>query len=161
MAMHPVRKQRLIMVLFVVVFSSLAISLVVYSLRENINLFYPPEKLVNGEAPVDRTIRAGGCVVPGSVARDQESLKVSFDISDGIADITVTYQGILPDLFAEGEAVVVNGQLHEDGLFEAREVLAKHDENYTPPEVAETMKKNAEAQGIEHQKACGVMNYGA
>lgn len=161
MAMHPIRKQRLIVVLFVVIFSSIAIGLVVYSLRENINLFYPPQELANGKAPVDRTIRAGGCVVPGSVARDPDSLQVAFDITDGHANVTVTYQGILPDLFAEGEAVVVNGQLHNDGRFEAREVLAKHDENYTPPEVAETMKKNAEAAGQEHQKTCEVLNYGS
>lgn len=152
--MHPVRKQRLMLVLFVVVFSSVAIGLIVFSLRENINLFYPPEQLANGTAPVDRTIRAGGCVVPGSVMRDQDSLKVAFLITDNVAEVKVTFDGILPDLFAEGEAVVVNGQLHADGIFAAREVLAKHDENYTPPEVAETMKANAEAQGLQHQKTC-------
>lgn len=152
--MHPVRKQRLMLVLFVVVFSSVAIGLIIFSLRENINLFYPPAQLADGSAPVDRTIRAGGCVVPGSVLRDQQSLKVAFQITDNIADVKVTFEGILPDLFAEGEAVVVNGQLQSDGIFAAREVLAKHDENYTPPEVAETMKANAEAQGIQHQKTC-------
>lgn len=159
--MHPVRKQRLMLVIFVVVFASIAVGLIVFALRENINLFYPPEKLVNGEAPIDRTIRAGGCVVPGSVVRDQQSLQVGFDITDGVGQVRVTYQGILPDLFSEGEAVVVNGQLHSDGVFDAREVLAKHDENYTPPEVAETMAKNAEKQGMEHQKTCGVLNYGS
>ncbi|MDN3639370.1 cytochrome c maturation protein CcmE [Simiduia curdlanivorans] len=159
--MHPLRKQRLMLVLFVVVFASIAVGLIVFALRENINLFYPPEKLVNGEAPIDRTIRAGGCVVPKSVMRDQSSLQVSFAITDGIAEVKVTYEGILPDLFAEGEAVVVNGQLHSDGVFAAREVLAKHDENYTPPEVADTMAKNAEKQGAEHQKTCGVLNYGS
>jgi cytochrome c-type biogenesis protein CcmE len=161
MGMHPVRKQRLMLVLFVVVFGSLAVGLIVYALRENLNLFYPPQQLVDGTAPVDRSIRAGGCVVPGSVRRDQGSLKVLFEMTDGIAQVGVRYQGILPDLFAEGEAVVVNGQLHRDGVFEAREVLAKHDENYMPPEVADTMAKNAAESGVEHQKSCEVMSYGS
>lgn len=159
--MHPVRKQRLMLVLFVVVFASVAVGLIVFALRENINLFYPPSKIANGEAPLDRNIRGGGCVVPGSVVRDQDSLKVGFLITDGHSEVKVQFQGILPDLFAEGEAVVVNGQMHKDGIFEAREVLAKHDENYTPPEVAETMAKNAEDSGLEHQKTCGGLNYGA
>ena len=87
--MHPLRKQRLMLVLFVVVFASIAVGLIVFALRENINLFYPPEKLVNGEAPIDRTIRAGGCVVPKSVMRDQSSLQVSFAITDGVAEVKV------------------------------------------------------------------------
>lgn len=156
--MHPVRKQRLLLVTFILVFSSLAIGLVVFALRENLNLFYPPAKLVSGEAPIETTIRGGGCVVPGSVSRDQESLKVNFRITDGTAEVGVRYQGILPDLFAEGEAVVVNGMLTKAGVFEAREVLAKHDENYMPPEVAESIAQGA-GQGAEHQKTCGVMSY--
>jgi cytochrome c-type biogenesis protein CcmE len=152
--MHPVRKQRLIMVVFIVVFASVAIGLMVFALRENINLFYPPSKIVAGEAPLETRIRAGGCVLPGSVSRDNESLEVSFLITDGGADLQVSYSGILPDLFSEGEAVVVNGMLNGDGVFMASQVLAKHDETYTPPEVAESVQ-----DVTEHAKTCEGMNY--
>lgn len=152
--MHPVRKQRLIIVLFIVVFSSLAIGLMAYALRENINLFYPPSTIAAGEVPQNTRIRAGGCVKPGSVARASDSLLVNFVITDGNADVPVTYSGILPDLFAEGEAAVVNGMINAAGVFEASEVLAKHDENYMPPEVAEAMKDKG-----EHQATCKGMTY--
>lgn len=152
--MHPVRKQRLIIVLFIVVFSSLAVGLMAYALRENINLFYPPSKIAAGEVPQNTRIRAGGCVKPGSVSRASDSLLVSFVITDGGADVPVTYSGILPDLFAEGEAAVVNGMINDAGVFEATEVLAKHDENYVPPEVAEAMKDKG-----EHQASCKGMTY--
>lgn len=148
--MHPVRKQRLIIVLFIVAVTTIAVLLISYVLRENINFFYPPTKIVQGGAPVDVTIRAGGCVVPGSVVRAADSLKVDFLITDGEASVPVTFTGILPDLFAEGEAAVVNGKLDKEGLFSATEVLAKHDENYMPPEVAEAM---AEANS-QHQATC-------
>ena len=150
--MHPVRKQRLYLVLFIVIFSSIAILLMSYALRENINLFYPPSKIVAGEAPIERTIRIGGCVIEGSVQRSTKNLDVSFDITDGAANVRVYYTGILPDLFAEGEAIVANGKLNSAGEFKATEVLAKHDENYMPPEVAEAMK----AAGGEHQDSCTV-----
>ncbi len=152
--MHPVRKQRLIIVLFIVVFSSLAIGLMAYALRENINLFYPPSTIAAGEVPQNTRIRAGGCVKPGSVARASDSLLVNFVITDGNADVSVTYSGILPDLFAEGEAAVVNGMINTAGVFEASEVLAKHDENYMPPEVAAAMKDKG-----EHQATCKGMTY--
>lgn len=148
--MHPVRKQRLYLVLFVVILSSIAVLLMAYALRENINLFYPPGKIVAGEAPVGKTIRAGGCVIPGSIVRSTTNLDVSFGLTDGSANITVNYSGILPDLFAEGEAAVVNGKLDARGIFNATEVLAKHDETYMPPEVAEAM---ATADG-KHQQTC-------
>ncbi len=154
--MHPIRKQRLILVLFIVFFSSLAAGLMGYALRENINLFYPPSDIVAGQAPVDKQIRAGGCVLPGSVDRAEDSLIVSFLVTDGAAELEVQYNGILPDLFAEGEAVVVNGRLDGDGVFQASQVLAKHDENYTPPEVADTMKNKG-----EYDEACEGIDYGA
>jgi cytochrome c-type biogenesis protein CcmE len=152
--MHPLRKQRLIIVLFIVIFSSVAVGLMAYALRENINLFYPPSKIATGEVPHNTRIRAGGCVKPGSVVRASDSLQVSFSITDGVADVPVTYSGLLPDLFAEGEAAVVNGMLDEAGVFNATEVLAKHDENYMPPEVAEAMKGTG-----EHQATCKGMAY--
>ncbi len=153
--MNPVRKQRLFLVFFIVIFSSVAILLITYALRENINLFYPPSKIVSGEAPIDRTIRAGGCVIVGTVVRSTESLAMSFKITDGIADMTVNYTGILPNLFAEGEAVVVNGKIDNAGQFNATEVLAKHDENYLPPEVAEAMAQAGSE--LQHQETCQVL----
>ena len=138
--MHPVRRQRLVMVVFIVIAASIAVGLLSFALRENINLFYPPSKIVSGEAPTGVRIRAGGMVVKDSVERASDSLFVSFAVTDGPANITVHYTGMLPDLFAEGEAAVVTGELDEQGVFQASEVLAKHDENYTPPEVAEAMQ---------------------
>lgn len=152
--MNPVRKQRLFIVFFIVIFSSAAVLLITYALRENINLFYPPSKIVSGEAPIDRTIRAGGCVIAGSVVRSIESLDMSFNITDGIAEMQVNYTGILPNLFAEGEAVVVNGKVDETGAFNATEVLAKHDENYMPPEVAEAMKQTG--SDLQYQETCQI-----
>ncbi len=152
--MNPVRRQRLFLVLFVVAFSSIAVLLLTYALRENINLFYPPSKIVSGDAPIDRNIRAGGCVIRGTVVRSTESLDMSFGITDGIANMQVNFTGILPNLFAEGEAVVVNGKVDNDGQFNATEVLAKHDENYMPPEVAEAMKQTG--SDLKYQQTCEV-----
>ena len=154
--MHPVRKQRLMIVIFIVVFSSIAVGLMVYALRENINLFYPPSKIAAGDVPHNTRIRAGGCVKPGSVQRSDQSLEIHFLITDGVADVKVNFNGILPDLFADGEAAVINGIVTESGEINASEVLAKHDENYTPPEVAEAMKGKG-----EHQATCEGMKYGA
>ncbi|WP_111641750.1 cytochrome c maturation protein CcmE [Marinimicrobium alkaliphilum] len=154
--MHPARKQRLYFVLFIVIFSTVAIGLMAYALRANLSLFYGPAQVVSGQVPFDTRIRAGGCVVPGTVARDPDSLQVGFLITDGVANLQVYYTGILPDLFGEGEAAVVNGMVREDdGAFYASEVLAKHDEQYMPPEVAEAMKAY---DGGE--KSCEDMNYG-
>lgn len=154
--MHPVRKQRLLLVIFGVTFSSIAIGLIVYAMRANINLFYPPSKIAAGEAPQNRTIRGGGCVKPGSVVRAKDSLDISFILTDGTADVPVVFSGILPDLFAEGEAAVVNGMINDQGIFRAEQVLAKHDETYTPPEVAEGMK-----DGVNDQAVCKELNYGS
>ncbi|MFT6388643.1 MAG: cytochrome c-type biogenesis protein CcmE [Cellvibrionaceae bacterium] len=151
--MHPVRKQRLYIILFIVIFSSIAVLLLTYALRENINLFYPPSKVVAGEAPIDRTIRVGGCVVVGSVIRSTKNLDVNFGITDGAETMKVYYSGILPDLFAEGEAIVANGKINQEGAFIATEVLAKHDEEYMPVEVAEAMKE----AGGQYQETCEIM----
>jgi len=152
--MHPVRKQRLFIILFIVIFSSIAVLLMTYVLRENINLFYPPSKIAAGDVPINTRIRGGGCVVPGSIERSTTDLRVDFRITDGKAEVPVTYTGILPDLFAEGEAAVVNGKLTEAGVFEATEVLAKHDETYMPPEVAEAMAQASDETGTQHQATC-------
>jgi cytochrome c-type biogenesis protein CcmE len=145
--MHPVRKQRLYLVLFIVVFSSAAIGLVTYALRGNINLFFPPAEVAEGKAPVGQPIRVGGMVVEGSVQRSDDSLAVRFELTDYKASVPVVYEGILPDLFDEGQGAVASGKLGEDGVLQASEVLAKHDENYMPPEVADALEKS----GYDHK----------
>ena len=155
--MHPVRKQRLMTVLFIVIASSVAVGLMVFALSKNLNLFYPPSQIVSGEAPRGPTIRGGVCVVPGSVERASDSLKVAFSITDGKESVLVRYEGLLPDLFDEGEAAVVTGKVTQEGVFEAVEVLAKHDETYTPPEVENAMKESVD--GVEHQKTCEGLDY--
>jgi cytochrome c-type biogenesis protein CcmE len=129
-------------VLFVVLFSSIAAGLVTYALRGNINLFYPPAEVARGKAPVGQAIRVGGMVVDGSVVRSTDSLQVAFELTDYQANVTVIYEGILPDLFGEGQGAVAAGRLNEQGVLVASEVLAKHDENYMPPEVAEALRQS-------------------
>ncbi|MDA8752550.1 cytochrome c maturation protein CcmE [Halieaceae bacterium] len=143
--MHPVRRQRLILVLFIVVFSSAAVGLMVYALSGNINLFFPPAEVAAGKAPIGQPIRVGGMVVDGSVQRSDDSLEVRFEVTDYQATVPVVYSGILPDLFDEGQGAVASGILTADGVFQATEVLAKHDENYMPPEVAAALEASAKA----------------
>lgn len=142
--MHPLRRQRLMAVVFVVVLAAVAAVMLIYALGQNINLFYSPAQVVSGEAPVNARIRVGGMVVENSINRASDSLDVSFVVTDGAGNVQVTYAGILPDLFAEGEAAVATGELREDGIFKATQVLAKHDETYTPKEVTEAMEKAME-----------------
>jgi len=143
--MHPHRKQRLIWVSLIVVLSSAAIGLVAFALRDNINLFYPPSDVVAGKAPVDRNIRLGGVVVEGSIERSDTSLTTEFWVTDYEASVAVRYTGILPDLFDEGQGVVAEGRLDETGVLIASQVLAKHDENYMPPEVAAALEGKSKA----------------
>lgn len=154
--MHPVRKQRLIFVAFLVFFAGAAAALFGFALRENIDLFYPPARIVAGDAPVDRQIRVGGCVLPGSLERVPNSMTKNFRITDGAAELPVTTDVVLPDLFAEGESAVLAGKLNSEGLFTATQVLAKHDETYMPPEVADTLQA-----GAEHTKTCKGLSYGS
>ncbi len=140
--MHPVRKQRLYIVLFLAAFSSLAVGLIAYALRGNINLFFPPAEIAAGKAPLDQAIRVGGMVVEGSIQRSADSLEVRFELTDYAATVPVVYVGILPDLFDEGQGAVAAGKLGADGVLTASEVLAKHDENYMPPEVADALEKS-------------------
>ena len=142
--MHPVRRKRLVAVLFIVVVATVAVGLLTYALRQNINLFYTPSQVVAGEAPEGTRIRVGGMVVEGSISRARDSLDTRFRVTDGPAEVEVTYSGILPDLFGEGEAAVATGMLNDSGVLAASEVLAKHDENYVPPEVADAMNKAME-----------------
>jgi cytochrome c-type biogenesis protein CcmE len=134
--MHPVRRRRLIAVAFLLVGVAVTVTLVMRALNENINLFYPPADVVSGKAPVGPRIRAGGMVETGSVQRGASGVDVRFVVSDlNGAAFTVVYSGILPDLFREGKGVLATGRLGADGVFKADEVLAKHDENYMPPEL--------------------------
>jgi cytochrome c-type biogenesis protein CcmE len=134
------RRQRMIFVAVILAGVGLATALALTAVGENMLYFYSPSQLRAGEAPTDHTVRIGGLVVDDSVKRDAGSLKVSFGLSDGANAVTVEYTGILPDLFREGQGIVARGALGRDGLFVAEEVLAKHDENYMPPEVAEAIK---------------------
>jgi len=138
--MHPKRKQRLMIVLSLVVGVSVAAGLLFYAMGDNLNLFYPPSEIVAGNAPKGKQIRAGGMVEKGSLLRSKEGLTIRFNITDYEETVTVEYTGILPDLFAEDAGVVVTGILQEDGVLIASQVLAKHDENYMPPEVADSLK---------------------
>jgi cytochrome c-type biogenesis protein CcmE len=142
--MHPIRKKRLTIVLFLMAGLAVAVGLTTYALRQNINLFYDPTQIAAGEAPADVRIRAGGMVETGSVLRDTESLKVAFKVTDFTESVSVEYVGILPDLFAEGQGIVAMGRLNSAGVFVADQVLAKHDENYMPPEVADALAKASE-----------------
>lgn len=132
------RRNRLLLAGLLVTTSGAALAFALMALDENINLFYPPQLILAGEAPVGRVIRAGGMVREGSVKRSDRDLSMSFTISDlQSAEVRVEYEGILPDLFREGQGVIVRGEVREDGVFVAEEVLAKHDENYMPPELAD------------------------
>ncbi|WP_416260533.1 cytochrome c maturation protein CcmE [Gibbsiella quercinecans] len=146
--MNPRRKSRLYLALVVLIGVALTSTLVLYALRSNIDLFYTPGEILLGKGEshqkpyVGQRLRIGGMVMPGSVKRDPQSLKVTFKIYDARGAIDVTYEGILPDLFREGQGVVAQGVQGEGNVVNAREVLAKHDENYTPPEVVDAMKEN-------------------
>lgn len=135
--MKPHRRNRLVLIVCLVAAVGGATTLALMALNENINLFYSPQQIVDGEAPTGTSIRAGGMVLAGSVERSKTDLGVSFVISDmKEAEVKIQYEGILPDLFREGQGIIARGQLGDDGVFLAEEVLAKHDENYMPPEVA-------------------------
>lgn len=136
--MNPKRQRKLVLIISLVLGIGVAIALAMYAMRQNINLFYTPSQLANGEAPNGQRIQAGGLVVQGTVVRDPNSLAVTFMISDLKKQVPVTYTGILPDLFKEGQGIVANGYFN-NGRVEAEEVLAKHDENYMPPQVKQAI----------------------
>jgi len=128
----------------------LASTITFYSLRQNMLFFVSPSDIEVQNLPLGREFRLGGLVEPGSVTRAADGLAVAFKVTDGVDAVTVNYDGILPDLFKEGQGVIARGELQSTELFVAREVLAKHDENYMPPEVAEAL----EEKGM-HVKATG------
>ena len=138
--MHPLRKQRLYVVLSILLCTAVATFLVFKGLSENINLFYSPSDLKKEKIGVVNQIRVGGMVKKDSINKENNSLRISFVITDFEEDLLITYEGILPDLFSEEAGIVANGKINDEGIFIANEVLAKHDENYMPPEVAKTLK---------------------
>jgi cytochrome c-type biogenesis protein CcmE len=119
----------------------IAAALVLNAFRSNLVFFYTPTQIAAKEAPQGRPFRVGGLVEAGSLARETNSLTVRFRVTDTAQTVPVTYTGLLPDLFKEGKGVVAQGTLGSDGVFHASEVLAKHDENYMPPEAADAVKK--------------------
>ena len=144
------RRKRMAIALGVVAVVGAATALVLNAFQSNLVFFYTPTQIAAKEAPSGRTFRLGGLVVEGSVKRD--GVKVNFEVTDTARTVPVQFSGILPDLFKEGKGVVAQGQL-ENGVFQAKEVLAKHDENYMPPEAAEALKNAA----IANQKAAATL----
>lgn len=138
--MRARHKQRLYLILLLLIGLSIAIGLTLMALKQNINLFFTPTQINAGEAPQGVAFRIGGMVVDGSVKRNENDLTVVFEVTDTAQQVPVRYTGILPDLFREGQGVVALGRL-EGNTFVASEVLAKHDENYMPPEVTEALEQ--------------------
>ena len=138
--MRAQRKQRLFMVICLIIGVGIAAALTLNAFRQNILFFFTPTQVAAGEAPVGQPFRIGGIVTDDSVVREEGSLQVQFEVTDTVNSVRVTYEGILPDLFREGQGIVTKGQLNQDGVFMASEVLAKHDENYMPPEAAEALR---------------------
>ena len=137
--MKSQHRQRLILIVLLVAGVGGAVALALIALEKNINLFYSPTQVRAGQAPSDDTFRLGGMVVQGSVIRSDIDLSVRFALTDTLNTVPVAYRGILPDLFREGQGIVTLGAMR-DGVFVAQQVLAKHDENYMPPEVNDALK---------------------
>ena len=144
------RKKRIIMVCAILVGISISVILILTAFEKNLMYFYSPTEIINGDAPKARSFRIGGLVVTDSVIRNSDDLKVSFILTDTVNKVKVIYEGILPDLFREGQGIVANGKLQSDNIFIAEQVLAKHDENYMPPEVAEALE--AAGAQMPHKK---------
>jgi cytochrome c-type biogenesis protein CcmE len=139
------RSRRKVLIIAVLFGVTIATVLGLTAFQENLLYFYSPAQIKAGEAPTNHSFRVGGLVIAGSVNREKDSLKVVFDLTDNTETIRVEYTGILPDLFREGQGIVAMGSLQDNGIFVAEEVLAKHDENYMPPEVADALKAAEQA----------------
>jgi cytochrome c-type biogenesis protein CcmE len=140
------RQKRLWFIVAGVALVAAAVGLVLYALKNNVSLYFTPTQVYNKEAPQGRSFRIGGLVETGSVQREKDGLTVRFNITDTTKTMPVIYQGILPDLFREGKGVVAQGKLQADNVFHAEEVLAKHDENYMPPEAKDAIEKAQQKQ---------------
>ena len=135
------RHRKLALIALIVALLGVAIGLVLNAFQSNLVFFFSPTQVANGEAPTGRAFRIGGLVEEGSVRREADGLTTRFVVTDTARSMPVTYTGILPDLFKEGKGVVAEGKLGADGVFTAHEVLAKHDENYMPPEAAHAVEQ--------------------
>ncbi|MDP2903982.1 MAG: cytochrome c maturation protein CcmE [Methylovulum sp.] len=144
--MKPARRQRLILIILMVIGTATAVGFALKSFNENLMYFFSTTDVMAGKAPKDALFRLGGMVVKGTVQRPGDGLTVRFKLTDYSKEVTVEYTGILPDLFREGQGIVANGKLDSRGVFVAEEVLAKHDENYMPPEVKASLKKQVEGK---------------
>lgn len=140
------RRQRMVLVALILAGVTGATALAIAAIGQNMLYFFSPTQIKAGEAPQAHNFRVGGLVVANSIQRDPDGLTVRFDVTDNLNTVTVAYRGILPDLFREGQGIVARGQLSPEGQFVAEEVLAKHDENYMPPEVHEALQ-TAESGG--------------
>lgn len=148
--MKPARKQRLMLIGLMVIGAGLATAFALKSFNDNLMYFFSTTDVVEGKAPDAALFRLGGMVVNGSVSRPDDGMMVRFKLTDFNKDVTVEYTGILPDLFREGQGIVAHGKLNSQGVFIAEEVLAKHDENYMPPEVKDSLKtKPAAIAGLK------------
>lgn len=143
------RQKRLTWILLGVGIVAAAVGLVLFALKNNVSLYFTPTQVYNKEAPQGRNFRIGGLVEEGSVKRESDGLTVHFSITDTVQRMQVVYKGILPDLFKEGKGVVAQGKLEEGNVFRAEEVLAKHDENYMPPEAKDAIEKAQKADAKE------------
>jgi len=144
--MTPTRKRRLIGVLVIIFGVGVAAAVAMRSLNENMLFFISPSDVIEQGLPTGKRFRLGGLVAQGSVSRASDSLAVMFVVTDGPSSVDVRFDGILPDLFREGQGIIAIGELTADGHFEADEVLAKHDENYMPPEVADALEKSGHTE---------------
>jgi len=135
------RKKRLFFIIFLIAGVTVAAGFAMYAFNQNLMFYFSHTDVKQGKAPVNKIFRMGGMVVEGTFKKEPKSLKVHFDLTDYEKTVSVEYEGILPDLFREGQGIISRGKLNEQGVFVAEEVLAKHDENYMPPEVAESLKK--------------------
>ncbi|MEE9343708.1 MAG: cytochrome c maturation protein CcmE [Gammaproteobacteria bacterium] len=137
--MTPARKKRLALIGFMVIGVAIAVSFALKAFNQNLMFFYAPSEVMAGEAPQGHPFRLGGLVTEGSVRRLENGLTTEFEVTDKVKSVKIHYTGILPDLFREGQGIVAHGSLGDNGIFVADEVLAKHDENYMPPEVADAL----------------------
>ena len=145
--MTPKRKQRLIFVVILFFGFGTAIGLALIAFQQNILYFYSPSQLETANVPTSQMFRLGGLVVEGSVERQSDGVTTVFDLTDMSGSVTVTYTGLLPDLFRDDQGMIAIGQLDGQGVFQAEEILAKHDENYMPPEVAASLKNKKKDTG--------------
>ncbi len=153
--MTPTRKRRLIGALLILAGVGVASTIAFYSLQENLLYFQSPSEIAAQAMPVGRQFRLGGLVETGSVQRAEDGLAVQFTVTDGAKEMQVHYVGILPDLFSEGKGVIARGALDDSGQFQASEVLAKHDENYMPPEVADALEKAGHTEATQTPSSGG------